>query len=232
MSTPLPLPRLLLLSLACTLVGCFSYSTMHTAHTVDPGDSEVSVGAGILGGFNGVGGADKIDNTTIGHLGGRYGLGDRVDLGARLNGFGAVVDLNVALVDTSHFALSVDPEAGVSFKKPDAFQKSGALMTPTIANQATLGVGILADILRVGRSTVTLGAEPGYMFATGPNFIGTTGPYLEASLGWQLVVPVGRSNGLTPILSPTVDVRLPLDPVLMKLPSFGYSAIFGITTRI
>lgn len=224
--------RCFVLLTAASLCGCFSYATMRTAHTVDPGDREISVGAGVVGGLNGAQGADPVDNATIGHLGARYGLSAKLDIGARLNGLGAAVDLGWAFVDAPRFAMAFAPEIAFSFQKPTTFNASGSLLAPSIVNQVTAHAGLLADLIRGPRTTVTLGVEPGFMLVTGPNFVGNTGPYVGASLGYRWEIPVGDSPGLPPILTPTIDARMPLDSTSLRFHTIGYSALLGVSTRL
>lgn len=226
----LRLRLLLLLSLlSASTLGCFSYATMHTAESIEGGTSEVSFGGGVLGGLNGVDGEDRMDNSRIGHLGARHGLNDRLDLGLRLNGMGLVADLNVALVESAHFAFSLDPEVAMVFQKTPY---KGTLQTPRAAHHLAGNLNILADIVKTKFVDVTLGISPGYMYATDTNFVGRTGPTLGGGLGLRWEIPTGDSPFMKPILTPAIDVMFPLNEEDLARPTFGYTAIFGLTARL
>ena len=211
--------------------GCFSYTTMHTAETVGSGETEVAFGGGVLGGVNGVDGEDKLDNESIGALGARYGLSDRVGFGLRLNGMGIAGDLNIALVQNSNFAFSVDPEIAAVFQQSHALQ-DGTLLTPKVAHHLAGSVKLLADIVKTKFVDLTVGVEPGFMYATDINFVGKTGPFLGGSLGMRYEVPMGDSPFMQPIVTPAIDVMFPINRADLARPTFGYTAIFGLTTRL
>ena len=219
----------ILVALVLGTAGCFSYATMHTAESLGAGEQEVVFGGGVLGGVNGVDGRDRLDNIRIGLLGARHGLSDRLDLGVRLNGMGLAADLNVALVEQPRFAFSLDPELSMVFQKTIL---DGTLKTPRAAHHLAGSLKMLADVIKTRHVDLTVGVEPGFMYATGENFIGRTGPFLGGSLGLRWEVPNGDSPFMQPIVTPAVDVMFPFNRRDLARPSFGYTAIFGLTAAL
>ena len=140
---------LLLLSTACV-----NPSSYHTARTVEPGETEITVAlAGMASTDDAVEGV-RIHHPSL-HL--RRGLASQVDLGLSAGSLGTGVDVNFMAVDTDAFSLAVNPTASVAGMREmfmgDSFREHFLLSMSYL--------GILADIHATDDLTLTLGAKPG-----------------------------------------------------------------------
>lgn len=231
-----PLCRTLLpiwLLLLGALSGCYTHATMHRAEPVPQGDSEITLGGGLLGGINGGrSGTDGTDNVPSLLLQTRFGLGEDLGLGFRLNGIGLEADLNWAYVNRDDLALSLNPEVSVAFNKPSPLARDGNLGTPLISNHVLTSVNLLADVIKKRDFDLTVALKPGFMFRLGQNFVGRTGPVLGAGVGMRIDMPDGSFNGVDALITPSIDVLLPLHPETLGYGQLGYSAMVGFAVKL
>ncbi|WP_147332677.1 hypothetical protein [Archangium gephyra] len=164
------------------LSGCVSTGM---ARTVDPGELQVSVSGGIQG---------NVGYIPQGELAVRYGVSERVDVGARLFLPGVEVDTRVALLRSPSLKSGVDVTLAPSlaFVVPIT-SASSALVFPSLP----LLVGV-----NLNGSQLVLGPRVGYVINTGQpptsqtfanNFV------VGSSLG--LAIPVGQAFRVVPEVS-------------------------------
>lgn len=123
--------------------GC-SFGMFQTAHTQAPGSVSITPGAAQV--FNRIddqGGRSTATNLGA-QLGGRVGLGKRVDLGlASFLGYGAKVDVKVNLLDPrQRLALAPRLGAGYRWARNVGMLEGGAITSYRFANQFEPYVGV------------------------------------------------------------------------------------------
>lgn len=128
---------------ALVTCGC-SFGMFQTAHTQAPGSVSITPGAAQV--FNRIDDqAGRSTTTNLGaQLGGRVGLGKRVDVGlASFFGYGAKVDVKVNLLDPRQ-RLALAPRLGAGFRwaRNVGMLEGGAITSYRIADQFEPYVGL------------------------------------------------------------------------------------------
>jgi hypothetical protein len=163
--------------------GCLSYTTVHTATPLEQGEASFK-GAGGYQSYalpNFDDSASASINVPATEFHGRVGLGNNMDLGAKLFFFGGGVDLNYAPINTSNFALSVNPAIAYSQIS------SGSGQSTSEVGWGTGVVNVLADVVKTDAFTFTVGAKPGLVYLRADNDSITT-PALGGTAGLEFRV--------------------------------------------
>ncbi len=132
--------------------GCTSLSTLHTARPITAGTTQIGINAA---GWGAAGSGTHVTLPTF-ELQVRHGLSDMLDLGVKVYPIGVGADVNVALINTENFALSLDPGASAIYFG---------------ANNDSIFVGtfwlpVLADVVSTDVLTLTVGPKFGFMYAS------------------------------------------------------------------
>lgn len=142
-----------LLALVIMVNGCTTLSNLHTARPVSKGKTEFSFATGAFGAMNE---GDHGVIPTLVEFAVRHGLTDNMDLGVHGYIPGLLVDLNIMVVDTGSFAMSIDP----------AFSAMYFSMNDDSTFFGTGWLGILMDVVSTESFTLTLGPRGGFQFVT------------------------------------------------------------------
>lgn len=132
------------------LTGCFG--TFHTATPIEEGTVELFAAPGLYLGVT----PDEFNAVPNLEFGARFGLSDSMDIGAQGHIFGGQVDLNLAIINDPTFAFSVNPLISV-IRIPGIFDSD-----PVFAGVTS--IGLLADVFKDDRVTITLGLKPTLIF--------------------------------------------------------------------
>lgn len=91
------------------LTACPSFTTMHTARPIEPGTNEIGINTVAIGIVpEGGGNAATVPNIEV-QL--RHGINENMDFGVKYSfPLTITADLNIALINTGDFALSLDPQ--------------------------------------------------------------------------------------------------------------------------
>ena len=187
-------------ALLCVLVpalfatGCISYTTLHTARSVDEGETQVVLAPGVFGLDTGDDNA-FLPTTEVAV---RHGFSENFDLGFKLFPLGLAVDGNYTVINEESFALSVDPY--LSFT---GISSNGATFV-----WGTALLNILADVVSTDVITVTLGLKPGALFVTG-SADGETDAVSGGVIGGMAGVKIQATEGFA--LMPSVDLLVPFE---------------------
>lgn len=142
-----------LLALVLVANGCTTLSNLHTARPVPQGKTEFSFATGAFGALNE--GEHGVIPTLV-EFAVRHGLTDNMDLGVHGYIPGLLVDLNIMVVDTGSFAMSIDP----------AFSAMYFSVNDDSTFFGTAWLGILMDVVSTESFTLTLGPRGGFQFVT------------------------------------------------------------------
>lgn len=161
-----PVARLVVIALAGALGGCSSFTTLHTARPLPPGEVEY-VGALSVYAFE-----DTVDDNVYVpsfEFAARRGFTERIDAGLKLSSLAMLhADVNYALYQSDSFALSIDPTVS-------ALSVSGTSVF-------YFWLPVLMDLIVTETTTLTLTTRYGYMdledFADSDDVLG-----LDASTG-------------------------------------------------
>ena len=222
-----------LVSLA--IIGCSSIGTMHTARPLPTRTVAYSAGVSSIASANaptterpenlsGNKSDRSFDDTLFPAVRGmdnalpamafqvRYGLHDRFDAGMKITTAGVGVDLNLLVFDSSHLAMSIDPE--IQFL-PLISIDGGSDYDRFVTRTDIFWLPVLFDVYQTDRVTVTLGARGGLLLgmkmpdSKGNNEILVRGvgivPVAGASVGWK--VRQSKNRYLIPEIATLYDIR-------------------------
>ena len=168
MSRTLPNTRRLALILAIGILGvasgCQTISNSHRATPVEPGTVEL---AGAMGHSTPRSRPDPMGAYGVRllqpEMSGRVGIDERLDLGLRVGIWSAGTDVNVALVDTPNFTLSVNPEVLAQSYTEEEFNLCimGGCGSPEPDRHFMVRGGgrLLADVIKSEYVSVTTGVK-------------------------------------------------------------------------
>ncbi len=187
--------------------GCIGSTTYHTATPIEKGELEIGVMPGVYGVTSDAG---SVVLPQVG-FGLRTGVADNMDFGVRINGVTVTTDLNIALVNETDFAFSIDPALTAFF-----FSVGDGSLLWIFAE-----VGLLADVIKNDAMTMTLGLKPGYTYVS----VGAESENEEVTAsgdGFTVGLTAGLKFKVTESLSimPSVDVLTPVE-------NFGEGLIFN-----
>ena len=216
------------LLLASAISGCVSYGTVHTAEPVESGGKAVSLGGGASGGVV----QGEHAGAPLFFYQNRLGITDSLDAGLRLQGVGLAADLNYAFLQRPSWTLSFDPELSFVANQPAGVNKLGARAAPQIANRLGLRLNLLADVLKLPHFDWTFRLAPGWLVATGPNFLGSDGLVAEAGTSMRYVVPGRMIQSAIPFVFASFDTFVPFGRRPAWRGRFGYSGVAGVGMKL
>jgi len=187
---------------ALLLSGCPSYSLMHTAKPITPETNEFGVmlvGAGFGFASQDVGGVE-IDGASLAGPGVefqiRHGVNEKMDFGLKYSTtqpFSLTGDLNIGLVNSEGFNLSIDPTIS------PMYISAGDLTFFSV----TLLAPIMADVVSTDSMGLTLSFIPGFQYgsvsgSTTDDSVAVDGIALAlgGSIGWK--IKLGETFSLMP----------------------------------
>ena len=142
-----------LVALAASPSGCVSTTTFHSARPVAEGHTELMLGAGPLHVTEDGGRSLTLPMLEF-QL--RHGVSEAVDFGAKAYTLGLSVDLNIGLMQTPTFALSLDPTLDLMYVS----------LQGQSVKRAIAWLPLLMDIVHTRNFTLTLGPKVGVSFAS------------------------------------------------------------------
>lgn len=168
----------LLAVIAFALAGCPSYATMHTATPIEKGKAEIGASMGIgvfrsdyvFGDY--LSGSGVFPAPYLPQIDARYGINDNIGVGGSVSTSGYLqADVNIAPINTSNFAFSVNPTASI-------------LAVGVVGNTS---LNVLFDVIKTDSAVLTLGAKPGGFYGTTFETGGYL-PYLGGTAGVRIKI--------------------------------------------
>lgn len=186
--------------------GCPSVTSMHTARPIAPGEFELGVAPVLVG--------SVADGKGTGlpwiQFGMRYGISDTVDFGLLyVPPLQVSTDVNIAIINTGSFALSIDPTI-----QPIA---AGGDNEAIFLVWAYLPV--LIDVVGTETFALTLNVKPGVAYASAASDLGGEDELLESGTTYVLGGGIGLKImltdrfGIMPELGATYFLDAPNDVV-------------------